>query len=244
MNIALIGDQGRMGRMLRARMERAGLPVYGADTPLTPEKAALCAQGDLVLLCVPIAVLPEVAAHIRPKLDGRQILADIASVKMQPLRQMQAAYAGPVVGTHPLFGPEMPEGGRVALCPGKSAREEDIMFVETLFERIGCAPFRCTAEEHDEAAAHIQGLNFVTSAAYFAALAERPEFLPFLTPSFERRKEAARTMLTDDGPLFEALFEANPAGQDAVRRFRSFLNLAAGGDLSVLREKAAWWWKK
>jgi shikimate kinase len=170
------------------------------------------------------------------------VLVDIASVKIQPMAQMQKAYAGPVVGTHPLFGPDTTGDLRVAVCPGAQAGEEDIRLVEELFVRIGCAPFRTTAQEHDEAVAYIQGLNFVTSAAYFATLADHPEFLPFLTPSFQRRREAAATMLTDGGPLFEALFEANPASQDAVRSYRAFLNLAAGGDLSLLRERALWWW--
>ena len=34
------------------------------------------------------------------------ILCDVCSVKVNPLAQMLEAYDGPVVGTHPLFGPE------------------------------------------------------------------------------------------------------------------------------------------
>jgi prephenate dehydrogenase len=234
-----------MGAMLLQRLHAAGVSASGADQPLEDAGLdGLCAAAKLVLLCVPIAAMPEALRALRPYLDGRQVLADIASVKVRPMAQMQEAYAGPVVGAHPLFGPEPPRTPRVALCPGTQAGEDDLRLVEEIFARIGCATFRTTAQEHDNAAAYIQGLNFVTSAAYFAALAEHPEYLPFLTPSFQRRKEAARTMLTKDGPLFEALFEANPASQDAVRGYRAFLNLAAGGDLSLLRERAAWWWEK
>jgi prephenate dehydrogenase len=242
--VALIGSRGRMGSMLLQRLNDAGISASGADQPLADAGLdGLCAAADLVLLCVPIAAMPDALHTLRPHLT-RQVLADIASVKMQPMAQMQEAYTGPVVGTHPLFGPELPGDPRVAVCPGTRAKEEDIRLVEELFACIGCATFRTTAHEHDEAAAYIQGLNFVTSAAYFATLADHPECLPFLTPSFQRRKEAARTMLTKDGPLFETLFDANPASQDAVRRYRAFLNLAAGGDLSLLRERALWWWDR
>ena len=244
LNVALIGSRGRMGSMLLQRLHAAGVSASGADQPLADAGLdRLCAKANLVLLCVPIAVMPEALRALHPHLRARQVLADIASVKAQPMTHMQEAYAGPIVGTHPLFGPESAGELRVAVCPGAQAGEKDIRLVEAIFTRIGCAVFRTTAREHDEAAAYIQGLNFVTSAAYFAALAEHPEFLPFLTPSFQRRRDAARTMLTEDGPLFEALFEANPASQNAVRSYRDFLNLAAGGDLSLLRERALWWWK-
>jgi len=244
-HVTLIGSRGRMGSVLLQRMRAAGISASGADQPLADAGLdSLCATADLVLICVPIAAMPEVLRALRPHLNTRQVLADISSVKVQPMAHMQEAYAGPVVGTHPLFGPELPDDPRVAICPGARAGEENIRLVEGIFVRIGCAVFRTTAQEHDEAAAYIQGLNFVTSAAYFATLADHPECLPFLTPSFRRRKEAARTMLTKDGPLFEALFEANPASQDAVRSYRAFLNLAAGGDLSLLRERALWWWNK
>jgi prephenate dehydrogenase len=241
-HVALIGSRGRMGSMLLQSLRDAGISASGADQPLADAGLdGLCAAADLVLLCVPIAAMPDALRALRPHLD-RQVLADIASVKVRPMEQMQKAYAGPVVGTHPLFGPDIRGEPQVAVCPGAQAGETHIRLVEEIFIRIGCAAFRTTAQAHDEAAAYIQGLNFVTSAAYFAALAEHPEFLPFLTPSFQRRKEAARTMFTEDGPLFEALFEANPASQDAVRSYRAFLNLAAGGDLSLLRERALWWW--
>jgi prephenate dehydrogenase len=232
-----------MGSMLLERLRNAGIAVSGADQPLAAAGLdGLCEAADLVLLCVPIAAMAETLGALLPHLNGRQVLADIASVKIGPMTQMQEAYSGPVVGTHPLFGPDATGDLRVALCPGVQAGDNHLRLVEKLFARIGCETFRTSAREHDEAVAYIQGLNFVASAAYFATLAGHPEFLPFLTPSFQRRKEAARTMLTGDAPLFEALFEANPASQDAVRSFRAFLNLAAGGDVSLLRERAMWCW--
>lgn len=75
---------------------------------------------------------------------------------------------------------------------------------------MGCLSFRSTPQEHDAAAASIQGLNFISTLAYFATLAEHEELLPFLTPSFRRRMDSARKMLMEDGALFEWLFESHP----------------------------------
>ena len=244
--LAVIGCNGRMGGLLCSRWTEAGSHILGLDVPLTDTVLAeALPQAEAVFLCLPAPVLPEALSRIVPYLDGRQILADITSVKMQPLAQMQAVYSGPVVGTHPLFGPSPAAGDlRVCVTPGKTTPESAIRLVEELFVSLGCTTFRTTAEAHDRAAASIQSLNFISSVAYFATLAEHEEFLPFLTPSFRRRMEAARKLLTEDAPLFESLFEANPMSQESVRQFRSFLNVAAGGDVNVLVQRAQWWWRE
>jgi len=109
-------------------------------------------------------------------------------------------------------------------------------------EKVGFFPFASDAEEHDRAAAFVQGLNFVTSVAYFAAQAAGGEVRKYLTPSFARRMVAAEKLITKDAALFEALFEANPYSHEAVRNFRSLLNIAAGGDVDLLVRRAEAWW--
>lgn len=242
--IGLIGCHGRMGSMLSERWKAAGYEVFGIDLPFSAQGfRSVTERSRALVLCIPAGALSETLALLIPYLDGKQILLDITSVKMRPLAQMDAAYSGPVVGTHPLFGPQ---NGiqRVCITPGSHVNEESVLFVEQLFFDIGCTVFRSTAEKHDRAAAAIQGLNFITSVAYFATLAHREDILPYLTPSFLRRREAAKKMLTEDAELFEWLFEANPLSQDEVRRYRSFLNIAAGGDVNLLVEQARWWWEQ
>lgn len=245
--IVIVGCRGRMGAMLLERLGAAGCAVTGVDQPFEEtEVAEACRGAALVLLCVPAAVLERVAARITPHMGPDAVLADITSVKVRPMEAMEHAWPGPVVGTHPLFGPcpapdmELP----VAVTPGTRAGESDIVFVERMFARMGCRTFRSAAALHDEAMAAIQGLNFISSVAYFATFAGREDLLPFITPSFRRRQEAARKLLTEDAELFEGLVEANPFSQDAVRRFRRFLSLAAAGDISLLADRARWWWKE
>ena len=77
-----------------------------------------------------------------------------------------------------------------------------------------------------------------------SALAGDEELLPYITPSFRRRQAAARKMLTEDGAMFCALFEANPYSHEAVRQYRQMLNVAAGGDIDLLCRRARWWWRE
>ncbi|MDE7240424.1 prephenate dehydrogenase/arogenate dehydrogenase family protein [Desulfovibrio sp.] len=241
----IVGSRGRMGEMLLRRAREAGLDVAGVDQPLTPAELKTALDGaDLALLCVPAAVFAEVAEAVTAQLAPGAILADITSVKERPLRQMERLWAGPVVGTHPLFGPKPAPGADqpVAVVAGKGAEEAHVARVEGFFTALGCRSFRCSAATHDRAMARIQNTNFITNLAYFALLAGEEELLPFLTPSFERRKAAAAKMLTEDAELFGGLFEANAHSHEAVRQYRKMLNVAAGGDIDLLCHRAAWWW--
>ena len=243
----IIGERGRMGAMLLARARAAGLAVSGADTPLTPETLApACADAELALVCVPAAVFRHVLDAVCPHVPAGAVLADITSVKETPLRQMEAAWPGAVVGTHPLFGPRPdPSADQpVAIVPGHLSQGRPLALAAGFFSALGCRVFLSTAEAHDRAVARIQNLNFITSLAYFALLAGKEDLLPFVTPSFHRRLDAARKMLTEDAPMFAGLFEANPHSATAVRQFRRMLHLAAAGDIDLLCQRARWWWDR
>lgn len=248
-NIAIVGARGQMGALFVRAFHKAGYAVATLDRPYTDEaiRAALSgpdgAGADLVLLSVPVTAIRQVAETLAPFMKPGAILCDVCSVKVNPLRQMLEAYAGPVVGTHPLFGPVIPEGfePRVAVTPGRGDGAAEA--VSDVFSRSGFVPFASTAEEHDRAMAVVQGLNFITTTAYLAAARQTPGIENYRTPSFERRLEAARKMLTQDRELFQLISEDNPFLQETVRQFTAYLDLAAGGDLDLLSARASWWWR-
>ena len=242
--IVVIGAKGQMGARFVRSFREAGNPVSEFDHPL--DRAALpeAVRGAaLVLLCVPITAMKDVVSSVAPHLTQATILADICSVKVQPLHDMLTQTTTPVVGTHPLFGPQTLDAElRIAVTPGRDQAASDNL--SDCFRTLGFSPFTTTADEHDQAMAYIQGLNFVTTVAYLCASPLENGIERFFTPSFGRRMEAATKMITQDAPLFSTRFEANPHSLEAVRVFRSYLNVAAGGDLELLSQKALWWWRK
>lgn len=255
-SITIIGAAGRMGILLAQRLSKLGYKINELDKTL-PAKinkenitAAKC-----IILCVPIEAMPELMAQISPYLNGNQLLIDIGSIKVVPMQIMQAAYAGPIIGTHPLFGPnpqavhiknsanELKNELKVALTPAENCPKEWITWLSELCTQMGFSPFVSSAEQHDKAAACIQGLNFITSVAYFSMMSEHPEFIDFLTPSFQRRLESAAKSLTEDSAIFCGMFNENPSSANAVNEFRAHLAQAAN-DINCSLKKAQWWWQE
>jgi len=244
--VAIVGASGQMGGLFLRDFSALGCSVTALDRSSPDEAVASALEGcDLLLLCVPVTAVEAVLDRMRPHLGDRTILCDVGSVKVLPMKAMLDAHRGPVVGTHPLFGPVIPDGfaPKVAVVPGRAADAGAAARVCALFQACGYGCFTTTAEEHDRAMALIQGLNFTSTVAFLAAAREVEDIENFVTPSFRRRLDSARKMLTTDSDLFEVITEANPFLQEANRKFMSYLSLAAGGDLDLLADRAQWWWR-
>ena len=137
------------------------------------------------------------------------------------MQTMAAAHPGPVVGAHPLFGPQASFsnshsgignglGRRVAIVPGARAVGNHVRQVENLFSGMGCKPFQCSSKEHDRAMAMMQGLNFLDQLAFLSIVSTVSRLNEFITPSFKRRLNAAKKFLTQDAELFLSLARDNP----------------------------------
>lgn len=244
--IAIVGALGQMGGLFSSVFSAHGCDVAKLDQPLTQAaiQAALT-DCDMVLLSVPVTAVKNVLDQLLPFLCAPTILCDVGSVKVSPMKAMKAKYDGPIVGTHPLFGPVIPEGfePRVAVVPGREADHDAACRVCSLFTACGYTCFESTADEHDRAMAYVQGLNFTSTVAFLAAARNVEGIENYITPSFNRRLDSARKMMTQDMELFEVISEANPYLQEVNRKFMSYLSLAAGGDLELLADHAQWWWR-
>lgn len=249
--LTVIGAHGRMGAMFREAWGAFG-SVFGVDrkpdaggNPVLDARdiAETVPRSGTVLLCVPAPVLPEVMDVLGPYLREDQLLADACSVKIEPMRHMEARFSGPVVGTHPLFGPENERrGARAVLVPGRNATEAHTEFLAGLFRRMGCAPFVATAGEHDRNVALSQSLHFALAAAYFAEAARQENLAPYCTPSFLRYMDAARNELTGNAAMFREFTEANPLFPEVLEGFRQRLaNAASGGLAALVTEAQAWY---
>ena len=100
------------------------------------------------------------------------ILVDLASVKNGPLQAMLAAHDGPVLGLHPMFGPDSGNTAKqvVVWCDGRKP-EAYQWFLEQI-QVWGARLHRISAVEHDQNMAFIQALRHFATFAYGLHLAE------------------------------------------------------------------------
>src|SRR5690606_3273852 len=138
----LLGDRGH------------AVMVADVATGLTPVGAAQLA--DVVVVSVPIEITEQVIREIGPHVREHALLMDVTSVKEGPLAAMMASTRASVVGTHPMFGPNVHslQGQRVVLCAGRG--EEWHGWLKRAFTARGLAVTDATAEQHDRAMAVVQ----------------------------------------------------------------------------------------
>ncbi len=221
--IGLIGGDGQMGQWLRRFFEARGFPVLVADLGTTPTAAQVASQADVVILCVPIPVVAQVAREVSPHLKPSAALMDIASVKQRPLADMLKAFPGEVVGTHPLFGPGEPDiaGLTVVLCPGRGTRW--FTWLKDLLEAAGAKVRVTTATEHDRLMSVVQGLAHFILIALGTTLSQmgvsEQDLEDFATPTFSTLYQLTRRLLSQDAKLYACIQLQNPANRVTLRAF-------------------------
>lgn len=148
-----------------------------------PRPGTRLAEADLVVLAVPMEVLAEVAASVGPFLRPGATLTDTASLKAEPLHQLEAAAPSEVgvVGGHPMAGRErggaqnatagLFAGHPWAIAEGSRTRPVDLARVTWMARRVGARPVRVNAAAHDRAIAVTSHLPYLAASALSRATA-------------------------------------------------------------------------
>jgi len=219
--VAIIGGSGQMGQWFQRFFLDRGLAVLTADvdTPQTPQEVA--ALADVVMLSVPIpnvvAIIQDIAPHVQPE----AVLMDITSVKQRPVDAMLKAFAGEVVGTHPLFGPQEKSiaDRTMVLCPGRGERW--LTWLKDLLEGAGARVKVTSATEHDRMMAVVQGLSHFVLIALEKSIRQlgvsAQDLEDYSTPTFATLHRLAQRLLSQDAQLYACIQLANPANRPALR---------------------------
>jgi len=169
--VVIVGGKGQMGKLFTRMLELSGYQVKILEQEDWPQAESLLADAGMVIVSVPIHNTAQVIARL-PKLPADCILVDLASVKNAPLQAMLAAHEGPVLGLHPMFGPDVGSLAKqvVVYCDGRNP--EAYQWLLDQLQVWGARLHKTSAVEHDQNMAFIQALRHFATFAYGLHLSE------------------------------------------------------------------------
>ena len=236
--VAVIGGEGKMGRMLVRLFGDLGHRVLVADVDTELSTVDAARGADVVIVSVPItdtdAVIREIGPHVAP----RGLLMDVTSVKAAPVAAMLEATQASVVGTHPMFGPGVHtlQGQRVVLCRARGDAWAD--WAAQMFSARGLVVTETTPERHDRAMAIVQVLTHLQTQTFGLALARSglplEETLTFTSPAYLLELYVAARHFAQEPALYGAIEMRNPGTPEVaaglVSAAREIGDMLASGD--------------
>lgn len=222
--VVVIGGKGALGSKFVTMFKRSAYQVEILEKDDWDQAELLFEGASLVIVAVPIRVTEKVIATLN-SLPKDCILGDITSVKAGPVEAMLAAHKGPVVGLHPMFGPDVPGLVKqvVVVCHGREPEK-----YEWLLDQIriwGAAVIEQQPQSHDEAMAFIQVMRHFSSFVYGAHIAaENPSLDQLLTlssPIYRLELAMVGRLFAQDPVLYGDIIFTSRTGKDLLKRFHS-----------------------
>jgi chorismate mutase/prephenate dehydrogenase len=178
--IVVIGGEGALGSVFVSLFEKSNYLVATLEKDDWQNAQSIFDGADLVIVAVPINTTVDVIKSIQ-YLPKDCILADITSIKVSPLNAMLAVHDGPVVGLHPMFGPDSPGMIKqvVVVCDGRKA--EKYQWLIDQMTTWGAVIHNTSSQEHDQAMAFIQVMRHFSTFIYGQHLKEEnPDLVDLL----------------------------------------------------------------
>lgn len=196
--IVVVGGLGALGSRFVDMFERSNYQVAVLDVNNLQQAKELIADANLVLVAVPIDKTVSVIQSL-PQLPEDCVLADLTSLKAAPLEAMLKQHQGPVVGLHPMFGPDVPNFVKqvFVVCNGR-----DTSKYQWLLDQIvvwGSVLQQDDAQQHDTSMEIIQAMRHFTTFVYGQFLSHQT---PDLTHLLNLSSPIYRLELAMTGRLF------------------------------------------
>ncbi|QIF93244.1 bifunctional chorismate mutase/prephenate dehydrogenase [Proteus vulgaris] len=228
--IVIVGGNGKMGKLFSRLFTLSGYQVESLEANEWKTKSpAIFDNAGMVIISVPIHLTVEVIEKL-PLLPENCLLVDLASIKKAPLEAMLKAHRGPVLGLHPMFGPDVPSLAKqvVAYCEGR-----DRQAFEWLLEQLlvwGAKIEAITPEGHDKNMSFIQALRHFTTFAYGQHLAKEnvdlASLLRLSSPIYRLELAMIGRLFAQDPQLYADIILSSKENIELIRRYHHSLGQA------------------
>ncbi|WP_282166642.1 bifunctional chorismate mutase/prephenate dehydrogenase [Shewanella japonica] len=251
-HIVIVGGEGQLGGLFSQMLTLSGYQVKSLDKDDWHRADELFDGAGMVIVTVPIKITCDLIRDKLNNLPEQCILADLTSIKSEPLNAMLEAHKGPVVGLHPMFGPDVGSLAKqvVVVCDGRGAES-----YQWLLEQItiwGARIVNENAEKHDKAMQLVQAMRHFSSFVYGVNLckeeADIESLLQFSSPIYRLELAMVGRLFAQDPELYADIIFAQEGSQVAISdyldNYRDALTLLQTGNreafVAQFKDVAKW----
>ncbi|WP_417356663.1 bifunctional chorismate mutase/prephenate dehydrogenase [Gallaecimonas pentaromativorans] len=223
--VVVVGGRGRLGKRFAEYFTASGYQVSVLDKDDWHQATELLADAGLVILSVPINVT-EAVIEALPALPAHCTLMDLTSIKEQPLGWMLAKHPGPVLGLHPMFGPDVSSFAKEVMLYCQGRGDNDWLIAQ--MGLWGAKLVAVDAAEHDASMGFIQALRHFNSFAYGLHLkasgADLNKLLTMSSPIYRLELAMVGRLFAQDPSLYADIILSNSQHLGVIKGFREQLN--------------------
>ncbi len=221
-SVVIIGGHGQLGGLFARMFTLSGYQVKILGSKDWHRADEILDGAGLVVVTVPIHLTQGVIEKLT-QLPSDCILCDLTSIKSKPLKTMLDVHSGPVVGLHPMFGPDVPSLAKqvIVYCDGRGAEQYHWLLQQ--FKIWGVSLCQIEASEHDHGMTLIQALRHFTSFAYGMHLSqENPsldKLLKLSSPIYRLELAMVGRLFAQDPNLYGDIILSSQENIDMIKRF-------------------------
>lgn len=221
-HVVVVGGGGALGGLFVNMLRLSGYRVEVLEKEDWADSESRLANAGMVMVAVPIDVTEAVIGQLG-RLPDDCLLVDLTSVKQGPMAAMLAAHKGPVLGLHPMFGPDVASLAKqvIVCCAGR-----DPLASEWFCQQMtiwGARLVAVSAAEHDQAMTLIQALRHFATFAYGRHLAEEgadlEQLLRLSSPIYRLELAMVGRLFAQDPALYADIILSSPQNLAMIRRY-------------------------
>ncbi|MDX3773278.1 bifunctional chorismate mutase/prephenate dehydrogenase [Chromatiaceae bacterium AAb-1] len=220
--VVIVGGGGALGQRFASLFRRSGYQVEILEKSDWPKAETLCRGAVLVLLAVPITLTEQLTKQL-PPLAPDCVLADITSIKAGPLQAMLTQHQGPVLGLHPMFGPDITNLVKqlVVVCHGREASQYQWLLQQ--LKVWGAELAERDAQEHDKLMQLIQAMRHFSSLVYGVHLAQEKadlqQLLALSSPIYRLELAMVGRLFAQNAELYADIMLSSSAVTTLLERY-------------------------
>ena len=220
--VVVIGGDGQLGRIFVDLFTRSRYQVQTLEQADWPNSGDILADASLVIVAVPIRLTNMVIRNLNT-LPEDCILADVTSIKEAPLYEMMKVHNGPVVGLHPMFGPDVTGLVKqtIIACEGRFPQKYHWLLEQ--FQVWGAKIYPVEAHAHDQAMSMVQVMRHFSTIAYGYHLmtegADIAQLVEMSSPIYRLELIMVGRLFAQDPVLYTDIIFANQDNIAMMKRF-------------------------